>query len=65
MRDQACARCACWAKVGLQVPRQTPGGDTAHNVAFLREQGAIVVKPVDGEQGKASASISARRKRWM
>ena len=45
---------------GLQVPRQTLAGDTAHNVAFLREQGAIVVKPVDGEQGKGiSVNISS------
>lgn len=48
------------AMAGLQVPRQTLAGDTAHNVAFLREQGAIVVKPVDGEQGKGiSVNISS------
>jgi len=43
------------AQAGLQVPRQTLAGDAEHNAAFLREQGAIVVKPVDGEQGKGIA----------
>lgn len=40
------------ASAGLHVPRQTLAADAAHNEAFLREQGAIVVKPLDGEQGK-------------
>ncbi|MCW5653942.1 N-acetylglutaminylglutamine synthetase [Hydrogenophaga sp.] len=48
------------AQAGLSVPCQTLAADAAHNAAFLREQGAIVVKPVDGEQGKGiSVNISA------
>lgn len=43
------------AQAGLAVPAQTMAGDAAHNEAFLREHGAIVVKPVDGEQGKGIA----------
>lgn len=39
-------------QAGLSVPAQTLAGDPAHNETFLREQGAIVVKPVDSEQGK-------------
>lgn len=40
------------ASAGLQVPAQTLAADVAHNEAFLRTHGAIVVKPVDSEQGK-------------
>lgn len=40
------------AGAGLQVPAQTLAADVAHNEAFLRTHGAIVVKPVDSEQGK-------------
>jgi len=43
------------AHAGLKVPAQTTAGDTAHNEAFLREHGAIVVKPVDSEQGRGIA----------
>lgn len=43
------------AQAGLSVPQQAIAGDAEHNAAFLREQGAIVVKPVDGEQGKGIA----------
>ncbi len=40
------------ASAGLRVPEQTLAGSAEHNAAFLRRHGAIVVKPVDGEQGK-------------
>lgn len=40
------------AGAGLSVPQQRLAGDAVENAAFLREHGAIVVKPVDGEQGK-------------
>jgi GNAT-family acetyltransferase (TIGR03103 family) len=39
-------------RAGLSVPRQRLAGDEAENAAFLREHGALVVKPVEGEQGK-------------
>jgi len=39
-------------RAGLSVPRQALAADPEHNAAFLREIGAIVVKPIDGEQGK-------------
>lgn len=39
-------------RAGLQVPHQALAGDREHNTAFLRAHGAIVVKPVDSEQGK-------------
>lgn len=47
------------AEAGLCVPAQrvADGGDG--DVAFLREQGAVVVKPVDGEQG-AGISVDLR-----
>lgn len=45
---------------GLRVPQQTLAADAEHNAAFLRAQGAIVVKPVDGEQGKGiSVNLSS------
>lgn len=45
---------------GLSVPKQRLAGDAAENAAFLREHGAIVVKPVDGEQGKGiSVNLTA------
>ncbi len=40
------------AAAGLRVPRQTLAGEPEDNAAFLRQHGAIVVKPVDGEQGR-------------
>jgi len=43
------------AGAGLAVPAQTTAADRAHNEAFLRQHGAIVVKPVDSEQGKGIA----------
>ncbi|HEX5739860.1 MAG TPA: N-acetylglutaminylglutamine synthetase [Hydrogenophaga sp.] len=39
-------------RAGLRVPRQALAADPEHNARFLREIGAIVVKPIDGEQGK-------------
>lgn len=40
------------AAAGLNVPAQAQAGPPEDNLAFLRRHGAIVVKPVDGEQGK-------------
>ncbi|HAB01887.1 MAG TPA: N-acetylglutaminylglutamine synthetase, partial [Pseudomonas sp.] len=40
---------------GLQVPAQQLAGNADDNLAFLDEHGAIVVKPVDGEQGQGVA----------
>lgn len=40
------------ASVGLKVPRQRRAGDFAADAAFLRECGAVVVKPALGEQGR-------------
>jgi GNAT-family acetyltransferase (TIGR03103 family) len=40
---------------GLQVPAQQLAGDVDDNQAFLDEHGALVVKPVDGEQGQGVA----------
>ena len=40
------------AAAGLAVPAQVPATTPEANRAFLRAHGAIVVKPVDGEQGK-------------
>lgn len=39
-------------RAGLAVPAQATAGDRESNEAFLRQHGAIVVKPVDSEQGK-------------
>ncbi|EKT4466806.1 N-acetylglutaminylglutamine synthetase [Pseudomonas putida] len=36
---------------GLRVPVQQLAGNADDNLAFLEEHGAVVVKPVDGEQG--------------
>ncbi len=48
------------AAAGLSVPAQTTAGAPADNAAFLAEQGAVVVKPVEGEQGKGiSVNLSA------
>jgi GNAT-family acetyltransferase (TIGR03103 family) len=40
---------------GLQVPVQQLAGNADDNLAFLEEHGAVVVKPVDGEQGQGVA----------
>ena len=40
------------ASVGLRVPRQRTAGNMEADLAFLREQGSIVVKPALGEQGR-------------
>ncbi|WP_372822282.1 N-acetylglutaminylglutamine synthetase [Pseudomonas parafulva] len=40
---------------GLQVPAQQLAGNADDNLAFLEEHGAVVVKPVDGEQGQGVA----------
>jgi GNAT-family acetyltransferase (TIGR03103 family) len=40
------------ASVGLRVPQQRTAGDMEADLAFLREQGSIVVKPALGEQGR-------------
>ncbi|WP_313644761.1 N-acetylglutaminylglutamine synthetase [Pseudomonas sp.] len=42
-------------QAGLQVPAQQLAGNADDNLAFLDEHGAIVVKPVDGEQGQGVA----------
>ncbi|MCO7517797.1 N-acetylglutaminylglutamine synthetase [Pseudomonas guariconensis] len=40
---------------GLQVPVQQLAGNADDNLAFLEEHHAVVVKPVDGEQGQGVA----------
>ncbi|MDZ3990340.1 N-acetylglutaminylglutamine synthetase [Pseudomonas sp. Teo4] len=40
---------------GLQVPVQQLAGNADDNLAFLDEHRAVVVKPVDGEQGQGVA----------
>ncbi|MDR6714107.1 GNAT-family acetyltransferase (TIGR03103 family) [Pseudomonas hunanensis] len=40
---------------GLCVPVQQLAGNADDNLAFLEEHGAVVVKPVDGEQGQGVA----------
>jgi len=40
---------------GLSVPVQQLAGNADDNLAFLDEHGAVVVKPVDGEQGQGVA----------
>lgn len=48
------------AEAGLKVPDQTAAGEPDDNAAFLKRHGAIVVKPVDGEQGKGiSVNLTA------
>lgn len=39
-------------RAGLKVPPQRQAGSAEENRAFLEEQGALVVKPARGEQGK-------------
>ncbi|MFD2641218.1 N-acetylglutaminylglutamine synthetase [Pseudomonas japonica] len=43
------------AAAGLKLPAQRLAGDADANLAFLQEHGALVVKPVDGEQGNGVA----------
>lgn len=40
---------------GLNVPDQVMAGNDEDNRSFLKKHGAVVVKPVDGEQGKGIA----------
>ena len=48
------------AQAGLQVPAQQAAGSPRQNADFMRAQGALVVKPVEGEQGKGiSVNLSA------
>ena len=47
------------AGAGLRVPAQMPAGTSADHEAFLRRHGAVVVKPVDGEQGRG-VSVNLR-----
>jgi len=42
-------------KAGLRVPAQVFAGDADANEAFLAEHGAVVVKPLRGEQGRGIA----------
>lgn len=42
-------------RAGLQVPMQQLAGSADDNLAFLEDHGAVVVKPVDGEQGQGVA----------
>ncbi|WP_295515687.1 N-acetylglutaminylglutamine synthetase [uncultured Pseudomonas sp.] len=43
------------ARAGLRVPEQRLAGTDDENAAFLEKHGALVVKPVNGEQGKGVA----------
>ncbi|CAM3831761.1 N-acetylglutaminylglutamine synthetase [Pseudomonas wadenswilerensis] len=43
------------ANAGLQVPAQQLAGNADDNLAFLEDHGAVVVKPLDGEQGNGVA----------
>ena len=45
----------CLHGAGLHVPAQQLSGNADDNLAFLEEHGAVVVKPVDGEQGQGVA----------
>lgn len=42
-------------QAGIQVPAQRRAGTPEENSLFLAEHGRVVVKPVDGEQGKGVA----------
>lgn len=44
-----------FARAGLRQPAQRLAGSAEENAAFLAEHGALVVKPVDGEQGQGVA----------
>lgn len=43
------------AAAGLAVPAQQLAGNADDNLTFLEDHGALVVKPVDGEQGNGVA----------
>lgn len=43
------------ARAGLKQPRQRLAGSAEDNAGFLTEQGSLVVKPVNGEQGQGVA----------
>ncbi|MFB4391085.1 MULTISPECIES: N-acetylglutaminylglutamine synthetase [unclassified Pseudomonas] len=53
-QDKRLTRQALYA-AGLNVPAQQLAGNADDNLAFLEEHGAVVVKPVDGEQGHGVA----------
>ena len=52
------------ASVGLSVPQQQAAGDAQANAQFLRDCGAIVVKPAFGEQGRG-ISVDIRTEEEM
>jgi len=45
----------CLQRAGLSLPAQRLAGSDEDNAAFLAEHGAVVAKPVDGEQGQGVA----------
>lgn len=49
---------------GLRVPRQRVSDGSDADAGFLRECGAVVVKPADGEQG-AGISVDVRTRREL
>lgn len=52
------------SSIGLRVPRQKTAGDPQADAQFLKECGAIVVKPALGEQGKG-ISVDVRTEEHM
>ncbi len=52
------------SSIGLRVPRQHTAGDPQADAQFLKECGAIVVKPALGEQGKG-ISVDVRTEEHM
>lgn len=52
------------SSVGLRVPQQKVASDAESNAEFLREHGAIVVKPAFGEQGRG-ISVDVRTEEHM
>ena len=49
-------------RAGLEVPAQRDADDAGGDLTFLRQQGAVVVKPANGEQG-AGISVDVRNAR--
>lgn len=49
-------------RAGLKVPAQRDADDAGGDLAFLRQHGALVVKPANGEQG-AGISVDVRNAR--
>ena len=45
----------CLSRAGLALPEQQLAGSAADNQAFLARHGRVVVKPVNGEQGRGVA----------